>query len=130
MEKIHHKMLRIIHQANSSYGDLLECNGSTYNHQRHLWFLLTEIQKSTVSTDPRFMRSFFREREVPYNLRNNAVLFLPPARSTTHGTDSALFLYPLICNQLPSSLKSSKSNAEFKTNLKQLKNIDCSCVIH
>ena len=36
IEKIHHKTLRIIHQSNATYRDLLECNGSTSFHQRHL----------------------------------------------------------------------------------------------
>ena len=55
VEKIHHKTLRIIHQSNATYRDLLECNGSTSFHQRHLRFLLTEIYKSTVTTNPIFM---------------------------------------------------------------------------
>ena len=36
IEKIHYKILSIIDQLNSSYRDLLECNNSTYFHQRHL----------------------------------------------------------------------------------------------
>ena len=58
IEKIHYKALRIIHQPNSYYRELLECNGSTSFHQRHLQFLLTKIYKSTVTTNP-----IFRERE-------------------------------------------------------------------
>ena len=38
VEKIHHKTLRIIHQSNACYRELLECNGSTSFHQRHLQF--------------------------------------------------------------------------------------------
>ena len=33
VEKIHHKTLRIIHQSNATYHELLECNGSTSFHQ-------------------------------------------------------------------------------------------------
>ena len=55
IEKIHHKTLRIIHQSNATYRNLLECNGSTSFHQRHLQFLLTDIYKSTVTTNPIFM---------------------------------------------------------------------------
>ena len=36
IEKTHYKILSIIDQLNSSYRDLLECNNSTYFHQRHL----------------------------------------------------------------------------------------------
>ena len=55
VEKTHHNTLRIIHQSNVSYRDLLECNGSTSFHQRHLQFLSTEFFKSTVTTNPKFM---------------------------------------------------------------------------
>ena len=69
IEKIHNKTVRIIHQPNASYRDLLECNGSTCFHQRYLQFLLTKIYRSTVTTNPIFTYHFFREREAPYNLK-------------------------------------------------------------
>ena len=52
IEKIHYKTLRIIHQSNVTYRDLLECNSSTFFHQRHLQFLSTEIYKSTATINP------------------------------------------------------------------------------
>ena len=55
IEKINHKTLRIIYQSNASYRDLIECDGSTPFHQRHLQFLLNKIYKSTVTTNPIFM---------------------------------------------------------------------------
>ena len=85
IEKIHHKTLRIIHQPNASYRDLLECSVSTSIRQRHLQFLLTEIYEITVTTNPRFMWHFFKEREIPHNLRKDAVLFVLPAKSTILG---------------------------------------------
>ena len=80
------------------------------------------------------MWHFFRRREVLRNLRKDAGFFVPPARSPTHGTNSAHFrgifgTFSPICNQLPRSKKSSKSIIKFKTNLKQFGNIDCGCVI-
>ena len=53
--KIHHKTLRIIHQSNASYRELLKYNGITSFHQRHLQFLLMEFYKSTLTTNPIFM---------------------------------------------------------------------------
>ena len=81
-----------------------------------------EIYKSTVAFNTRFMWRFDREREVPYILRNGAILFLSPARSSTHEINSAHFCGTLIWNQLPNTIKSSKSIIEFKANLKQLWN--------
>ena len=91
IEKIYNKTLGIVHQSNAPYLDLLECNGSTYVHKRHFQFLLTNIYKSTVTTNPQFMWHFFIEMEVPYNLTKDAVLSFPPARSTTQGRNSAHF---------------------------------------
>ena len=42
-------------QINTYYRELLECNVSASIHQRHLQFLLTEIYKSTVTNNLRFM---------------------------------------------------------------------------
>ena len=75
IKEIHHKTLRITHQSNTSFRDLLECNGSISIHQGHLQFLLKEIYKITVTTNPRFMWDFFRERNVLYNLRKGVVFF-------------------------------------------------------
>ena len=58
------------------------------------------------------------------------MIFLPPARSTACGTNSAHFRGTLIWNELPSSIKRSKSNIEFKTNLKHIGNTNCGCVIY
>ena len=52
-------------------------------------------------------------------------MLIHPAKLTTQGTNSTPFGATLMCNLLPSSIKSSKSIAELKTNLKQHENIDC-----
>ena len=130
IENIQHKKLRIIHQPSSCYRDLVEFNGSTSIHQRHLQFLWTEIYNSNVTSNPRFMWHFFRQRKGLFNLRKSAVFFLPSARSRTHGTNSTQFCGTLIRNQLPSSIKSSKSITKFKANLKHFENIDWRCVIY
>ena len=58
------------------------------------------------------------------------MLFLPSARSAIRGKNSTHLRGILIWNQLPSSIKSSKSVIELlKTNLKQLGKVDCGCVI-
>ena len=88
IEKIHHKTLRIIHQANASYHDLLERNGSTSIHQQIFQFSLKEIYKSTVATEPKFIWDFFLEKKVLYSLRKGVVLLFSPARSVTYGKNS------------------------------------------
>ena len=129
MQKIHHKTLKVIYQSDASYDDLLQLSNSVSLHQRHLRFLLTEIYKSTGTLNPQFMWSYFKYREVPYNLRRGPVLFIPPARSTIYGTNSVHFRGSLIWNRLPNLVKSSRSISEFKNVIKKIRNIDCGCRI-
>ena len=65
--------------------------------------MVAPLLKSIVITSLRFAWHFFKEREVPSNLRKGLKAFFPPARSATHGTNSAHFRGALIWNQLPRS---------------------------
>ena len=60
IQKNHHKTLKVIYRSDASYDDLLQLSNSMSLHQQHLWFLSTEIYKST----PMFMWSYFKYREV------------------------------------------------------------------
>ena len=43
IEKIHHRILKVIYQSEESYENLLSESNSVSIHQRHLCFLVTEI---------------------------------------------------------------------------------------
>ena len=129
MQKINHKILEVIYQSNAFYDDLLQLSNSVSLHQRHLRFLLTEIYKSIGALNPQFMWLYLKYREVPYNVRRGPVLFIPPAKSTIYGTNSAHFRGSLIWNKLPNLVKSSRSISEFKNVIKKIGNIDCGCMI-
>ena len=129
MQKILHKSLKVIYQSGASYDDLLQLSNSVSLHQRHLRFLLTEIYKRTGTLNPQFMQSYFKYRKVPCNLRRGPVLFIPPARSTTYGTNSVYFIGSFIWNGLPNLVKSSRSISGFKNVIKKIGNIDCGCMI-
>ena len=130
MQKIHHKTLKVIYQSNKPYEEPLELRETVSTHQRHLRFLLTEVCKSASYLNPTFMRSFITHKEIPYNLRKDQVVSLPPARSTYYGTNSVHFRGSLILNNLPSYIKSSRSVCEeFRNNIKNFRYIDCGCLI-
>ena len=129
MQKTHHKSLKVIYQSDTSYDDLLQLSNSVSLHQQHLRFLLAEIYKSTGTLNLQFVWSYFKYRKVPYNLRRDPVLFIPPARSSIYGTNSVHFLGSLIWNGLPNLVKSSRSISEFKNVIKKIGNIDCGCMI-
>ena len=52
MKKIHLKTLKVIHQSNKTYEELLELSETVSIHQRHLRFLVTGVYKSTSYLNP------------------------------------------------------------------------------
>ena len=76
------------------------------------------------------MLPFFTHKKIPYDLREGQVLSLPPTRSTYYETNSVHFRGSLIWNNLPNYIKSNRSVYEFKNNMKNLRDIDCGCLVH
>ena len=129
IQKIYHKTLKVIYQSHASYDNLLQLSNSVFLRQRHLQFLLMEIYKSNVTFNRKFMWSYCKYREVPYNLRRGPVLSIPPAKSTIYGTNSVHFLGSLIWNKLPYLVKSSRLVSEFKNVIRKIGNIHCEFMI-
>ena len=98
-------------------------------HHKHLRTLATEIYKSLADTNPDFMKPYFIIKEIPYNLQNGCALKLPLGNSTYYGINSVLFKACLLWNRLPLSVKQSQSLLEFKSKMKALRNIVCTCAI-
>ena len=74
------------------------------------------------------MWPFFKNKSIPYNLRNGNTGILPPARSSHYGINSVQFQGSLLWNNLPISVKESVSVEEFKKKLNHEQKIHCSCV--
>ena len=75
------------------------------------------------------MWPYFTYNNISYNLRKGPILYLPSTHSTYYGTNFVHFRGPLIWNDLPRDIKSSKSLSEFKTKVNNFRNTDCGCVI-
>ena len=129
IEKIQYKALKIIYNSNESYEALLTRNNEVSIHQKHLRALATEIYESLADINPDFMKPYFIIKEMPYNLRNGCALKLPSANSTYYGINSVLSRACLMWNWLPVSVKQSQSLLEFKSKIKTLRNIVCTCTI-
>ena len=129
IEKIQYKALKIIYNSSESYEELLARSNEVSIHQKHLRALATEIYKSLADINPDFMKPYFKIKEMPYNLRNGYALKLPSTNSTYYGINSVLFRACLLWNQLPLSIKQSQSLLEFKSKMKTLRNIVCTCTI-
>ena len=128
IQKIHQKALKVVYNGNKNYDELRD-NNEVLIHQRHLRAFIYEVFKSLNNLNPEFMWSYFIVKNITYNIRNGPLLRLPSAKSSSHGINSVLFRACLLWNSLPQSVKYSESIVELKTKMKDLGNIDCSCIL-
>ena len=129
MEKIHHKTLKIIYESNDTYDNLLLQSSMVSVHQGHLRFLMTEIYKTISQLNPEFMWSYFKHKDMSYNLRKGPILGLPKTHSFYVGTNAVHFRGSVIWNNLPAVVKSSDSLFELKNKIKNIADIHCRCLI-
>ena len=129
IEKIHHRALKMIYGTDDSYKNFLLSSNSVSIHQRHLWFLVTEIFKNISQINPEFMWSFFKQKRLFWNLRKGPILNLPSTQSTYYGANAIHFRGSLMWNNLPAKVKSINSVFKFKTKIKNERNIACGCLI-
>ena len=114
----------------STKGDEVFWNNNEVSiHQSHLCALICKVFKSSNNLNPEFMWLYFVFKSITYNIRKDPLLRLPAAKSTSYGINSVLFRACLLWNSLPQSIKYSESIVELKTKMKDLGNIDCSCIL-
>ena len=129
IQKIHHKALKVVYNSNKNYNELLRDHNEFSIHQRHVHTLICEAFKSLNNLNPEFMWSYFVFKNITYNIRNSPLLRLTSAKSTSYGINSVLFRACLLWNSLPQSVKYGESIAELRTKMKNLGNIDFSCIL-
>ena len=75
------------------------------------------------------MWSSFTLKKITYNIRYGPLLNLPTAKSTYYGINFVHFRASLLWNGLPQSTKHSEPILKLKSKLKELVNIDYSCIL-
>ena len=120
---------KVVYNRNKNYDELLWDKNEVSFHQRHLRALMCEVLKSLNNLNPEFMWSYFVFKSITYNIRKDPLLRLSAAKSTSYGINSVLFRACLLWNSLLQSIKYSESIVELKTKIKDLGNIDCSCIL-
>ena len=129
VNEIHRRTIRVVYDDyNSTYEELLASHNNISIHQKHLKHLAIEVYKSLANMNPELIWPFFKNKSIPYNLRNGNICILPPARSSHYGINSVQFRGSLLWNNLPISVKESVSVKEFKQKLNHIQKIHCSCV--
>ena len=116
--KIHYRTLQVVYsEYHKSYDELLQINKEI------------EVYKSIMQFNPEFMWHCFNTNPIPYNLRKGSRLLIPPAKSVNFGTNSVTFRGSLLWNNLPLRLKNSQTIDDFKSELKNLGKIHCTCTV-
>ena len=106
VNEIHRRTLRVVYDDyNSTYEKILASHNDISIHEKHLKHLTIEVYKSLTNLNPEFMWPFFKNKSIPYNLRNGNIYILPPARSSHYGINSVQFRGSLLWNNLPISVK-------------------------
>ena len=121
--------MKIIYNSSESYEQLLTRSNEVSIHEKHLRALATEIYKYLADINPDFMKPYFKIKEMPYDLKNGNALKLLSANSKYYRINSVLFRTCLLWNRLPLLLKQSQSLLEFKSKMKTLRDIVCTCTI-
>ena len=116
--KIHYRTLQVVYsEYHKSYDELLQINKEI------------EVYKSIMQFNPEFMWHCFNTNPIPYNLRKGSRLLIPPAKSVNFGTNSVTFRGSLLWNNLPLRLKNSQTIDDFKSELKNLGKLHCTCTM-
>ena len=129
IQKIHHKALKVVYNRNKNYDELLWNDNEVSIHQSHLSALKCEVFKSLNNLNPELLWLYFVFKNITYNIRKSPLLRLPAAKSPSYGIYSVLFRACLLWNSLPQSFNYSEPIVELKTKIKDLGNIDCSCIL-
>ena len=97
INKLHKRALRTVYDNYTLELDqLLQIDNSSNIHTKHLRILMAEIYKTLKKDNPKLMWDIFKTKSTPYNLRNEMLVNLPKALSTTFGTNSLVFKGGLI----------------------------------
>ena len=129
INKIHRRTLRVVYDDyNSTFEELLASHNAISIHQKDLKHLAIDVYKSLANLNPEFIWPFFKNKSIPYNLRNGNICILPPARWSHYGINSVQFRGSLLWNNLLISVKERVSVKEFKQKLNHVQKIYSSCV--
>ena len=85
------------------------------------------MYKAKNDISPKPMQELFSEQINSYELRNKRFCQVPNARTVYNGLESIRYRGPKIWESLPTTIKESKTLAEFKTKIKMWKDPNCTC---
>ena len=128
--KIHYRTLQVVYsEYHKSCEEHLQINKDISIHQKHLRILALEVYKRIMHFNPEFVWDCFNTNPIPYNLRKGSRFLIPPAKSVNFGINSITFKGSLLWNNLPLRCRNSQAIDDFKFELKNLREIHCTCTV-
>ena len=109
LQNINKRIIRVVYnEYENDYKDLLAGHYEISIHQKHLQFLATEVFKSANKLN------FFKNHEIPYNLRcRRSAVKLPGTNTTKYVANSLNFRGAMLWNIILKNIKFSKTLPEF-----------------
>ncbi len=130
INRLHKRALRVLlDDYGSTFEELLHKRGEHTIHTRNLQKLMLEVYKCLTSGNPSFLWDLFKRKPINYNLRVKDLVQLPNTRTLRYGNDSLSFRGSILWNTLADTIKSAKSNSQFKNSIKDWTGSNCNCMI-
>ena len=111
----------------TEYKDCLRLASMDTLIQRRLTASLIMFFKAYRLQGASYISNFFTPRVCHYNLRSSALNVSQPVNTSSHIHSSFSYIISHSWNQLPSSVKSATTLAEFKTGLSRITTLGCKC---
>ena len=119
----------LLNDYTSSFEELLHRKEEVTIQEKNLQKLMLEVYRCMTSASPSFLWEFFNRKVLPYSLRINNLLQLQSTRAKKYGRESLSFRGSIIWNKLPDQYKTTKTDNEFKMEIKSWKASECNCRI-
>ena len=120
ISRVHERCLKAVFGCSEqSLPQLMESHGMVPVHTMHLHYLMIEVFRSLNSLNPIFMKGFFQEKALPYELSDPNKLELPIASTNKYGINSVNFRSAILWNNLPVALKNVSTLQLFKLKIKK-----------
>ena len=118
MEKVQKRALRVVtNDYESSYESLLEKVSCKTLYLTRVHAFAVEMFKCIHGINPEFITNLFCLSDHGYNTRGGTMVIQPKVNTNNFGINSFRYQGPKIWNQLPTTLKTCESLAQFKQHL-------------
>ena len=128
INRLQERALRFVYNDYiSSFGDLLNRDGSFTIHHHNIQSLAIEVYKSFHGLSCEPLEGIFQKNSNHYNLRYDTDVFRPYVGSVGFGEKSLRYFSSIVWRMIPSEIKEAFSLKKFKEKIRKWRPEDCPC---